>query len=90
MQSMKLPKIYDNAKNQVFGDGFIRVDRIKTNNQELIINNPSKQVQPIDVFSKLIKFNANCHLAYHAFLCTIFNTLQTHLLRWFCGIVLAS
>ena len=31
----------------VFGDGCIRVDRLRTNNQELIINNPSKQVQPV-------------------------------------------
>ena len=31
----------------LFGDGCIRVDRIRTNNQEWIINNLSKQAQLI-------------------------------------------
>ena len=51
IQSNKLPKIYDNSKNQIwfiaFGGGCIGLDRIKTNNQERIINNRSKQVQPV-------------------------------------------
>ena len=32
----------------IFGGGCTWLDRIKTNNQERIINNLSKQVQPLD------------------------------------------
>ena len=31
----------------VFGGGIVGLDRIKTNNQEKIINNPSKQIQTV-------------------------------------------
>ena len=39
----------------LFGDGSIRVDGIKTTNEERIINNPSKPVQPFNTSSQLIE-----------------------------------
>ena len=37
-----------------FGDGCFGLDGIKTNNQERIINNPSKRVQPVLTFIGLL------------------------------------
>ena len=46
-----------------FGDGCIRVDRIRTNNQERIINNASKQVSLLNVLLQNTSPQQPCFLA---------------------------